>query len=306
MAEFTADEGLLELVPLIKAGKLIIVTGSGISIAPPSNLPDWDGLLRGFIDFCQTQVVPLLDAADDFRDVVAEAVRQRERYPIRVASVLKQKLLDREMSRRFRLEPKFQAWMSRIFASAVPNENHRVIVRTKYPFILTSNYDELLSDAATLEGFHMLGARAFTYRESGHIAAAIYDDDPCIIHLHGRSSEANLNRIVFTAQDYVEIKRRHPGFTVAVQTLLLRYSTLFVGYGSSDPHLEDLLEEIVELFSDGQSLTYPRAFILLREDKADKVFVKYKSQFRTDVVKIADYSETPSFLGRLQAEAPRV
>src|SRR5687767_3372706 len=119
--ELTVDEGLNELVPLIQRGKLIIVAGSGISVAPPSELPDWDGLLRSFIEFCKLQVVPLLDPADDFRLVVDDAIEQKERYPIRVASVLKEKLLDPGVSRRFLLEPLFQDWMSRIFSPARPN-----------------------------------------------------------------------------------------------------------------------------------------------------------------------------------------
>lgn len=302
--EYTADEGFEELKPLLQSKKLILVTGSGVSIDPPSNLPTWDGLLESFIEFCKANVLPLLPAGDDFDAVVAEASAQRDRYPIRVASVLKRKLLEADQHGRYSLESAFQNWMSESFAGAAPNRNHVAIVRTDYPFILTSNYDLLLSKAAMASGYPKLAARAFSYHEPAKVASSIYEEEPCIIHLHGRYSEANLDRVVFTAQDYVRIKRANPGFTVAVQSLFLRYSTLFIGYGSSDPHLEDLLEELRGLFSYADS-GQPRTFLFLDKSKADKILVKYKNQFHTDVIAVDDYKETSAFLERLQTLQPR-
>jgi hypothetical protein len=302
----SASEGLNHLVPLLKRKKLILVAGSGISIPTPSNLPNWDDLLKKFIDFCREEVVPALPPGDDFADVLSDAEKERSRNPIRVASVLKRKLLDKELSSQFRFESSYRRWMSRVFANAQPNRNHLAIVRTDYPFILTSNYDDLLAKAAQVTGFPRLGARALSYQESDHIAAAVYEDEPCIIHLHGRYEDASVDRIVFTAEDYLRIKHDHKAFAVVVQSLLLRFSTLFVGYGASDPHLEDLLEELSHLFKDrNQSDSHPQTFLLLHQEKATKVLVKYKNQFRTDIITVNDYSETPAFLEHLSSEGPR-
>lgn len=300
----TAD-ALVQLAPLLKRGKLIIVAGSGISIPPPSNLPNWDGLLKGFIEFCQKEVAPVLPPGDDFLDVLSDAEKERSRNPIRVASVLKRKLLDKELTKKYRLNNSFLRWMTRVFAPARPNGNHLAIVRTNFPFILTSNYDDLLSQAATEVGFPRLGGRALSYQESDQIAAAVYEEEPCIIHLHGRYEDASLDQIVFTAEDYLRIKHDHKAFAVVVQSLLLRFSTLFVGYGASDPHLEDLLEELIHLFRGGESSSHPQTFLLLHRDRATKVLVKYKHEFRTDIIAVDDYAETPIFLEQLSKEGLR-
>ncbi|MEO6194278.1 MAG: SIR2 family protein [Thermoanaerobaculia bacterium] len=300
----TAD-ALTQLAPLLKRGKLVLVAGSGISIPPPSNLPSWDDLLKGFIEFCQKEVAPVLPAGDDFIDVLLDAEKERSRNPIRVASVLKRKVLDKELTKKYRLNNSFLRWMTRVFAPARPNANHLAIVRTNYPFILTSNYDDLFSQAATEAGFPRLGGRALSYQESDQIAAAVYEEEPCIIHLHGRYEDASLDQIVFTAEDYLRIKHDHKAFAVVVQSLLLRFSTLFVGYGASDPHLEDLLEELIHLFRGGEPSSHPQTFLLLHRDKATKVFVKYKHSFRTDIIAVDDYAETPIFLEQLSKEGLR-
>lgn len=300
----TAD-ALARLGPLLKRGKLILVAGSGISITPPSSLPNWDDLLKQFIDFCQKEVAPVLPPGDDFLDVLADAEKERSKNPIRVASVLKRKLLDKELTRKYRLNNSFLRWMTRVFAPARPNLNHLAIVRTNYPFILTSNYDDLLSQGATEVGFPRLGGRAFSYQEADQIAAAVYEEEPCIIHLHGRYEDANLEQIVFTAEDYLRIKHDHKAFAVVVQSLLLRFSTLFVGYGASDPHLEDLLEELVHLFRGGDPSAHPQTYLLLHRERATKVFVRYKDEFRTDIIAVDDYAETPLFLEQLSLEGLR-
>lgn len=303
--QLTFDEGLAQLGSLLQKRRLLVMAGSGVSIPPPSSLPDWDSLLVQFIGFCKDQVVPLLDPADDFNDVVDAALRKRHRYPIHVASVLKGKLLDPELSRKYNTGGLFSRWVSEIFAAAKPNDNHRAIVSTNYPFILTTNYDDLLAKAAVEKGFAWLSARAFSYDDLSHVAAAIYEEEPCIIHVHGIYYEANLGRVVFTAQDYIGIKRRNSGFALALQGLLMRYSILFVGYGASDPHLEALMEEVGDRSLGSAAAGYPKFFIVLRKDKADKVLVKYKGQFSTDIIALDDYDCTTFLLEELRKVAPR-
>ena len=300
------DPGLAELVPLLKARKLLVFAGSGVSIDPPSRLPDWNGLLKGFVEFARDEVAPLLPPADRIHDLLKNTDVEIARSPIRLATALRTRILDPSLSRRYDLNDKFHQWFAALFSGAQPNANHRAIVKASYPFVLTSNYDNLLERAATLEGFVELGARGFTYTQPDRVASAVYEESACIVHVHGRASDARIEQVVFTAEDYVQIRAANKAFSVVIQSLLLRFSALFVGYGASDPHLEDLLEELSHLFRGATGGARPRTFLVLLRGKASPVFVHYKNQFDTDVICLDDYSETPGFLDTLAKESPRV
>jgi hypothetical protein len=299
----TTEQGTERLKPLLREQKLIVFAGSGISV--PAGLPTWDDLLVKFISFCE-ELNDLLPAEDILGKLLRDAKEQTEEYPTRVASVLKRRLLELEKEEAQNIYKAFATWLRDTF-TAEPHENHRLIVRTNYPFILTSNYDSLLEKAAEEEGYHRLARLgSYTYTEADKIAAAVYQKQPSIIHVHGDNSGIALDEFVFTAEDYVKIRRAHPGFTLIMQTLFIDYSVLFVGYGGSDPHFEDFIENISYCLEWSDSASLPRSFLSLHKDKVGEVLSKYKDRLRTDIIALEEYDETTDLLRALQEACPRI
>lgn len=270
----------------------------------PAGLPTWDDLLVKFISFCE-ELDDLLPDEKKLGRLLRDAKQQTKDYPTRVASVLKRRLLELEKEEALNIYRAFGTWLRETF-TAEPHENHRLIVRTDYPFILTSNYDSLLEKAAEEAGYQRLARlNSYTYTEAEKIAAAVYQKQPSIIHVHGDTSGIALDEFVFTAEDYVKIRRAHPGFTLIMQTLFVEYSVLFVGYGGSDPHFEDFVENISYCLDWSDNASLPRCFLSLHEEKVGDVLSKYKDRLRTDVIALKDYEETTDLLRALQAACPR-
>jgi len=303
--KYDLGQGLVELKKELASKKLLIFVGSGVSVAPPSGLPTWDGLMNKFIEFCediQTQISP----SDRFDKLLNDARDNKGKYPLRVATVLKDKLTALEKKGYRNISSRFSSEFQRIFYAGQPNDNHRLIVKTNYPYILTTNYDTLLEDAAREENLYELWSNTYTFEKAEYLASRIYEEKSAIVHLHGDVLSIALENFVFTADDYQKIKRRHPGFTLAIQTLFLRYCILFIGYGGSDPHWEDFVEDLSFAFNWAPYPEFPlRYFMVLKDDKAGEVLEKYKNKVRTEIIGLNDFSETTDLLSELQKFAPR-
>lgn len=299
-----ADEALEKLSGHIEENRLAVLVGSGVSVN--SDLPTWDQLLDQFVQFC-AGIEEDLEVTEGVRrpKLLEEARREKKNYPLRVASVLRNHLVQLELETGANIQKLFSEWLLDLFYGKKFNENHRSIVATNYSQILTTNYDNLLENAARNENFRRLAARAYSFDDSEKVAAAVYERITSIIHIHGDRQNVALEDFVFTSEDYVRIRRAYPGFTLALQTIFVTNSILFVGYGGSDPHLEELLEDILYLWEYSASPKLPKYYILLRRDKAGRVLKNYKEKLRTTIIEIEDYEETPVFLGKLSTANPR-
>ena len=301
--KLTLEEATQQLIPLVKSRRLILLAGAGVSYA--SKLPLWDDLIERFIKFCR-EVQEILPENKRFASLLEAADSERKSHPERVASVLKDQLAKVQDTTGAKIQDVFSDWLINEL-SGEPNENHRLIVSTNYPFILTSNYDTLLESAARSAGFATLALYSYTFNDPAAIAAAIYEERPALIHIHGSMRNVAVGDFVFTSEDYNRIKRQHPGFSMALNTLFIKYSTLFVGYGGSDPHLEDVAEAMAFKLREGwpNLEALPRSFLVLHKDKATEVLDKYKGKLRTDIVALNDYAEMTVLLRSLNKEAPR-
>lgn len=308
--KLSMDRAVDELGKLLAVNKLMIMAGAGISVDAPSKLPTWDGLLKGFVSECSTLAETLLneqdipvharEMVDEFKPMVIDAANYKAN-PTRVASVLKDRLYNIEQLTGIKVHDELNEWFEQTFSRAEPNENHHLIVQTNYRSVLTTNYDLLLEAAAKQDGFSQFRGRSYNFTEAKHVAAAIFHHQPCIIHIHGKYTKTELNEIVFTAGDYSRVKA-DPRFTMALQALFLGYSTLFIGYGGSDPHVESLLDEMAYFFKGGYGA---KAFVFLQEEEANRIDIEYRNSLGIDVIVCKNYSETPEFLRRLRDAMPR-
>lgn len=303
------QQGIIALKKELTKGRLIVFVGSGMSIAAPSSLPDWDTFIEKFINHCK-HVIEILPpvAKQQYADLIADAESRRTKDPIRVASVLKDFLkgLDKNNTLNINIEDSFKTWFIEIFAGKDFNENHSLITQIAFPYILTSNYDMLLEKALSESEFRSLSLQTYTFTEADSIAASLFSKEFAIIHMHGKYQNVALDNIVFTSEDYTKMLRRSfPGFTMSMQNLFSNYSTLFIGYGGSDPHLEDLLEEHAFYLNYSNNKNLPQNYLVSLKSKTDTIYNNYQIKRRTEIIAIDSYSEYKTLLQSLQKEHPR-
>lgn len=299
----TVAEALPELQQLLRAKRLVLFAGSGISVDPPASLPTWDGLLDKFIDWCGV-LQPALPTDMRFEKLLLEARDHTQRRPVQVASALKDQLLEVERRQSRNLQNAFANWLIQTLTGK-PNAYHHAIAKTDYPLILTSNYDGLIEAAALENNLWQLHMTTYSYKDPDKVAAAMYVDEPAVVHIHGQLPDVALGDIVFTQKDYTRIRRDHPGFTTILHTVFIKYSSLFVGYGGSDPHLEQLLEDSAHYLKNSTAPNLPQAYLVLRSDKVNAVLERYKMAFRTNIITVDKYEDALGLLESLQAGCPR-
>jgi hypothetical protein len=291
------------LRPHLEKKRLIIFAGSGVSVPAPAKLPTWDKFLEDFIAFCDD--VEEAHAPDKDVQLLNDAKTEAARYPARVASALRNRLEELENQYSENFDNAFGSWLRQEFSSSVPNDYHRIITATDYPVILTSNYDELFEKAARDGGYRTLWLNSYSFNDSEKLASALYEGRGCIIHAHGNLKDVALENFVFTAEDYQAIMKKKPGFRLAIESLFLRYSIVFVGYGASDPHFEDLVEEVSMFLDWSCKQELPRYFLVLKKDKASRVLSKYKDKMRTELILYDDHDQAKELLCQLRDVAPR-
>lgn len=283
-------EGTAQLTELLKRDKLIIFAGSGMSV--PSGLPTWEGFLEQFIAFCEELTENYKKHGIDkifTKNLFIDARKNKTRYPGQVATVLKGKFKELPNRLHTNVKDEYMDWFTRCFGPFAPNPYHELIVKSKFPYILTSNYDLLFEAAAKSTGKLY---SSLSFHENTALAEALYIDDPAIIHIHGKYNNVRMDNVIFTSDDYFNIiKKRYPAFSFAMHSLLTRYSTLFVGYGASDPHLEDLVEEFAQYFDYKDGYDLPKNYLVLPKGKADLVKKEFKKKMGTSIILIDNYDD---------------
>ncbi|MEP0264256.1 SIR2 family protein [Dokdonia sp.] len=307
---YEIKEALPILEKLLIEGKLNIFIGSGISI--DSGIPTWNGLIEQFIDMARhIRFVQEKDkkAIHEICDMADKRKASGRFNPIEIATVLKNRLRDSiELT-----IPQSQAykdyhnWIGSTFGSNKANQKHIDIVSTNYKYILTSNYDDLLQSAAYDVGHIRLSGNTFSFKNQTEIIKLINNEQSAIIHVHGIVNNLEIDELIFAKEDYNKIiLKKYEGFSFALRMLFTRYSTLFVGYGASDPHLEEVLEELAEYFPlIDSSYSLPESFLITLRDKADIILEKYKERVGTNLILIDDFDQYNNLLSHLKNIQPR-
>ena len=238
--------------------------------------------------------------------------KKEQRFnPIEIATVIRRRLdkcdemhLDSSLAYNT-----YKNWLSETFTNKLSNNKHKLITATSYSFTLTSNYDSLLEVAAFDQGYTQFGARqSFDYKDETEILKAINNQISSIFHVHGKASKLEITDLIFTKEDYNKIiLKRYPGFSFALRILFSRYSTIFVGYGASDPHLEEVLEELSEYFPNKNGDNgLPHSFLVTLRNKNDLILEKYKERVGVNLILIDDYTQYDELLEMLKNTKTRL
>ncbi|MCE9636431.1 MAG: DUF4020 domain-containing protein [Planctomycetes bacterium] len=188
------------LLEAAQAGRFVVFAGAGVSIAAPSNLPSFDGLVQQV----GRGVYPPWDGSN----------------------------ADRRLGLLEDLRVDVQARTREILAAdaSKPNELHREILRVfkaaDRARVVTTNFDQ-----------HFTMAARDVYPEpiNVHVAPALPlgDDFLGIVHLHG--SLGAPGRLVLTDADFGRAYLTRGWATLFLKDMFQRFTVLFIGYSHDDP-----------------------------------------------------------------------
>jgi SIR2-like domain len=325
MAKLTdADRDIL--ASLLKARRLIIFAGAGVSM--DAGLPSWNALIKGFIDFCEIDILPQIvkpSAQERLRKVILDVrsdtiptgMREYSKLlphtqsvdnPLDKASVLRDVLYELQRDTTgVNINQLFENWIAKLLTRAgnpdlKPSAMHRLIVQTDFPYIITTNYDELFEQAVEDLGMTSLKGKSFAPGDARDVALLIREKKPAIIHVHGMVRGLEIRDLVFTLEDYADVTYGSPGFKIVLQSLFVGHSILFVGYGGYDAHISDVLREI-HYHLPGQENHY----LMLLEDESDEIREQVNLiGLNIKIVTVNNHKDTESLLQMLQQVAPRI
>lgn len=308
---YKISDALPLLEDLMTEKKLSILAGSGVSI--DSGLPTWDGLIDKFIYLAES--IPFNSTLPEKKlldNLITDAKlrKKNNRFdPIAVATTIKKtiKILLEKDDKNPLAKEEYNSWIATEFTRKSPNEYHNLIVTTDFQFILTTNYDTLFEKAALNNGIYNKWP-SYSFKNAVDVMSSIHSNSSSIIHIHGRASELELDELVFTKEDYNKmIFKKYDGFSFALRMFFTRYSTLFIGYGASDPHLDEVFEELAEYFPLNEDIDFklPNSYLIMKKDKIDSVLETNLSRLRIHIISIDDYSDNKSILEHLNKKFPK-
>jgi hypothetical protein len=130
------------------------------------------------------------------------------------------------------LEPRFE-----------PADIHVDIYKLDAPFVITPNFDKIYDHLASKESGSTVKIKSYT---DSDLADMIRGQYPVVLKMHG--SIDNKNDMVFTRREYMEARRKCPGFYEIMDALMLTHTFLFIGCGLNDPDLQLFLERSVKYY----------------------------------------------------------
>jgi hypothetical protein len=212
------------LIDAVKNRKCILFVGSGLSVA--AGYPTWKSL-----------VAKLMETA-------AKAHPSRE-FGLKSYAKNGDLLTLAEFARSKLSQHDYVMFLKKIFNKPLPSQHvHRLIARTDYRAVVTTNYDQLIEATFTFER----GAvpSTFTSASIQAMATAFWTPEAFVFKLHGDTNFPE--SLILTAQDYDRSILRLPHLRSFLQTVFINYTVFFVGYSLSDPDFQVLLKELTAIF----------------------------------------------------------
>jgi hypothetical protein len=195
-----------DLLTAQEEGRLVIFTGAGISMAPPSDLPSFAGLA---LQVAQTLQSPLDPASVEWKnqlDAFMDVMDEGEGVDVH-------RLVQGVVT----------------VPTSSPNANHVALARIAKQGttrVVTTNYDAHLERA--LRDHHGEGLQVFRAP-----ALPLGDDFEGLVYLHG-SAEGEPRQLVVTDRDFSRAYFHGAWATRFLERMFREYAVLFVGYSHSD------------------------------------------------------------------------
>lgn len=225
----TSDTFHKDLRVIIERRQVVLVIGSGVSMATTRRSPTWRKLIESGIEQCR-----LLGATPDWCDIATQQVQSEQPDMLLSAAELVQNRLSKNGG------GEFARWLREAFEElqveddSVINSLHALNLP-----IVTTNYDDLIEKATSL--------KQATWRDHCTVSRFIRGDGQHVLHLHGFWEEPE--SVVLGIRSYESVKNS-PHTQAVMQALGVTKSLLFVGCGQeglADPNFGAFLSWLGEI-----------------------------------------------------------
>ncbi len=116
-----------------------------------------------------------------------------------------------------------------------------LLTSSKIDGIITTNWDLFLE--SIFDEFSVFIGQDGLFSSRNHGIAEIYK-------IHGCASEPN--SLILTSEDYELFRKKNPYLSSKLLTIFIEHPIIFLGYSLTDPHILEILEEIVECFPESK------------------------------------------------------
>ena len=225
----TGDTPKHDLREMIRAKQIVVVVGSGVSIATNKNAPTWQGLIASAADRCRS-----LGAKDSWRKQVASQLELKDDADILLSAA---ELVHRKLKNSG--DGNFARWLRDCFGALHPEDPSVITAIAGFDApILTTNYDDLIEKVT--------GRKHVTWQDSANVAKVARGDDSRVLHLHGHWEHPD--SVVLGIQSYEGV-RNNKHVQAVMQAFGVTKSFVFIGCGDGldDPNFGSFLTWLEDL-----------------------------------------------------------
>jgi hypothetical protein len=278
-AFFRDPDTYRELIDAIKNRNCVVFVGAGLSVK--AGYPSWETLMKSALE-------KLRPYCDEGENTTLKNWLDAGEF-LKIASFFRGKLSQFECTE----------FLKKTFIndSIKPTEDHTLIVNLPFPFIITSNYDKLIEDSYSAS--HNNKAPIVKTYKALDLGGLNIENRFYVLYSHGHIDDPV--SIVWTEQQYNDLKHNNPAYQNFFNTLLSSKILLFVGYSLRDPDLR-LFRECLNTLLPGQ---IPPSYILMTGLTQTDI----SSQEENENVRVIsfnndknDFREVTEFLSTLCAE----
>ncbi|MBB3567202.1 SIR2 family protein [Rhizobium sp. BK491] len=122
---------------------------------------------------------------------------------------------------------------------------HEEILRLDASIVATPNFDKIFDNYATATTGNLLKIKKYFDDDLPRVLRG-GERNRLILKIHGCIDTPD--KLVFTREDYADIRNRHANFYRAMDALILTHTFLFIGCGMNDPDLSLVLEQYARSF----------------------------------------------------------
>ena len=270
----------------IAQGRVVIVAGTGVSIAASGNqlienhpVASWPGLLQHGLEYCRS--LGLADEED--AELLGNQIKSKKtNFLISAAEDISQRLQAHSAGT-------YRGWLRDTVGKLVPKHREILDALTALPGVLaTLNYDALIEQASNRKPVTWL-------REDKVQEVLRREITDAVLHIHGWFDEPE--SVVLSLNSYAKVAG-HAHTKAVLQLFTIDRTLLFVGCGGTvkDPNFSQLVGWAKEAIHD----VPPRHVVLCREEELEAVREDLMSApWLRPAAYGADYKDLAPFLGSL-------
>lgn len=292
-----------ELIDSLKTERACAVVGSGLSCA--GGAPSWGEFLTGLAANAAaarpTSVTDLhaalefiesghcLKAADILREVLGPAFKHEASVELGRFRNMRVRPADERLGAKYAPELFDGALDDFRPRKIAPTLSHRILTQLPFRAIITTNYDDLLR----LSNSPRYDDRIIAYDYPRLASYTARSTTPFILHLHGRVRDHF--GMVLSRSDYTSLYHEYPTLIDSVGHLLSQYHPFWLGYGHSDPTLDNLIDRIVV----GRGLDNGGSAVCL-DDTRNRAWLRQRfDTVRVAATYLSSYDDTPRYLRKI-------